>query len=183
MVWAVCHRFIGAGMNMLYLLAGSASTNPVMLMLSLFLLMAWKVAGYYGLDRIVLPIITSRIHRLTKIKRGMAREKQEVKGVEGVERIPSFQRWQCDSGRVGEWQWSSMRCMDLSSLADMRLTLWLLPIICGRYPAGDATKQTCRISFVKMVCSAWKNWGWTSLSLYSREMPSIRMLNNSLKTT
>lgn len=79
-------------MNMLYLLAGSASTNPVMLILSLFLLMAWKVAGYYGLDRIVLPIITSRIHRITKIRRGMAREKQEVKGVEGVERIPSFQR-------------------------------------------------------------------------------------------
>ena len=79
-------------MNMLYLLAGSASTNPVMLILSLFLLMAWKVAGYYGLDRIVLPIVTSRIYRITKIRRGMAREKQEVGGVEGVEGIPSFQR-------------------------------------------------------------------------------------------
>ena len=58
--------FAGAGMNMLYLLAGSASTNPVMLILSLFLIMAWKVAGYYGLDRIVLPIVTARIYQITQ---------------------------------------------------------------------------------------------------------------------
>lgn len=61
--------FAGAGLNLLYLLAGSAGINPVMLILSLFLLMAWKVAGYYGLDRVVLPITTSWIRQIARIVR------------------------------------------------------------------------------------------------------------------
>jgi len=53
--------FMGGGLNLLYLTAGSISTNPVMLILSLFLLLAWRVAGYYGLDRILLPAITRHL--------------------------------------------------------------------------------------------------------------------------
>jgi thiosulfate dehydrogenase (quinone) large subunit len=49
--------FFGVTMNMSFLLAGSASTNPVMAMLALLVILAWKVAGYYGLDRWVLPIL------------------------------------------------------------------------------------------------------------------------------
>ncbi len=47
--------FFGALMNMSFLLAGSASTNPVMFTLAVGLILAWKVAGYYGLDRYLLP--------------------------------------------------------------------------------------------------------------------------------
>ena len=47
--------FFGAFMNMSFLLAGSASTNPVMFTLAIGLILAWRVAGYYGLDRYLLP--------------------------------------------------------------------------------------------------------------------------------
>ena len=49
--------FFGALMNMSFLLAGSASTNPVMFSLAIGLILAWKVAGYYGLDRYLLPML------------------------------------------------------------------------------------------------------------------------------
>ena len=42
-------------MNMSYLLAGSTSVNPVMFAFSVGLMLAWRVAGYYGLDRYLLP--------------------------------------------------------------------------------------------------------------------------------
>jgi len=47
--------FFGAFMNMSFLLAGSASTNPVMFTLAVGLMLAWRVAGYYGVDRWLLP--------------------------------------------------------------------------------------------------------------------------------
>ena len=47
--------FFGALMNMSFLLAGSASTNPVLFTLAVGLMLAWKVAGYYGVDRYLLP--------------------------------------------------------------------------------------------------------------------------------
>ena len=49
--------FFGALMNMSFLLAGSASTNPVLFTLAIGLILAWKVAGYYGLDRYLLPML------------------------------------------------------------------------------------------------------------------------------
>jgi thiosulfate dehydrogenase (quinone) large subunit len=49
--------FFGAFMNMSFLLAGSASTNPVMFTLAIGLILAWKVAGYYGVDRYLLPLL------------------------------------------------------------------------------------------------------------------------------
>jgi len=57
--------FFGALMNMSFLLAGSASTNPVMFTLAIGLMLAWKVAGYYGLDRYVLPLLGTPWHRGT----------------------------------------------------------------------------------------------------------------------
>ena len=47
--------FFGALMNMSFLLAGSASVNPIMFTFAVGLILAWKVAGYYGLDRYLLP--------------------------------------------------------------------------------------------------------------------------------
>lgn len=49
--------FFGAFMNMNFMLAGSASSNPVLFTLAVLLMLAWKVAGYYGLDRYVLPML------------------------------------------------------------------------------------------------------------------------------
>ena len=49
--------FFGALMNMSFLLAGSASTNPVMFTLAIGLILAWRVAGYYGIDRYLLPLL------------------------------------------------------------------------------------------------------------------------------
>jgi thiosulfate dehydrogenase [quinone] large subunit len=54
--------FFGALMNMSFLLAGSASTNPVMFSLAIGLILAWKVAGYYGLDRYLLPMLGTPWH-------------------------------------------------------------------------------------------------------------------------
>jgi thiosulfate dehydrogenase (quinone) large subunit len=60
--------FFGALMNMSFLLAGSASTNPVMFTLAVGLMLAWKVAGYYGLDRYLLPLLGTpwRQHRVAR---------------------------------------------------------------------------------------------------------------------
>ena len=49
--------FFGALMNMSFLLAGSASVNPVLFTLAIGLILGWKVAGYYGVDRYLLPIL------------------------------------------------------------------------------------------------------------------------------
>jgi thiosulfate dehydrogenase (quinone) large subunit len=47
----------GATMNVAFLLSGSASTNPVLLLAAIFLVLAWKVAGWVGLDRFLLPLL------------------------------------------------------------------------------------------------------------------------------
>lgn len=47
----------GAFMNLNFMLAGSASTNPVLLLLGFLLVLAWKTAGYIGLDRFLLPLL------------------------------------------------------------------------------------------------------------------------------
>ena len=47
----------GAFMNLNFMLAGSSSTNPVLLLLGFLLVLAWKTAGYIGLDRFLLPIL------------------------------------------------------------------------------------------------------------------------------
>jgi thiosulfate dehydrogenase (quinone) large subunit len=47
----------GLLMNMAFLLAGTTSTNPVLAILGVLLILAWKNAGYIGLDRYLLPIL------------------------------------------------------------------------------------------------------------------------------
>ncbi len=49
--------FFGALMNWNYLMAGTVSTNPLFLVAALVLVLAWKTAGYYGLDRVLLPML------------------------------------------------------------------------------------------------------------------------------
>jgi len=46
--------FFGFFMNFNYLMAGSISSNPYLLFLALFIILAWKTAGWWGLDRWIL---------------------------------------------------------------------------------------------------------------------------------
>lgn len=54
--------FFGSLMNMSYLFAGTVSVNPIMALLQLFLILAWRVAGWYGLDRYLLPLLGTPWH-------------------------------------------------------------------------------------------------------------------------
>jgi thiosulfate dehydrogenase [quinone] large subunit len=47
--------FFGVFMNLNYLLAGTVSVNPQLLVLGMLLMLAWRTAGWLGLDRWVLP--------------------------------------------------------------------------------------------------------------------------------
>lgn len=58
--------FAGGSLNLLYLSAGSAGANPIMLILSIFLVLARKVAGQPGMDRVVPAVIAARVCQLTR---------------------------------------------------------------------------------------------------------------------
>jgi thiosulfate dehydrogenase (quinone) large subunit len=47
--------FFGAFMNWNFIMAGSASSNGLLLVTAVVLILAWKVAGYLGADRYLLP--------------------------------------------------------------------------------------------------------------------------------
>ncbi|RMG95574.1 MAG: DoxX family membrane protein [Chloroflexi bacterium] len=47
--------FFGGFMNWNFIMAGAASTNGLMLVVAMLLILAWKVAGYIGLDYFLLP--------------------------------------------------------------------------------------------------------------------------------
>ncbi|MEO7003192.1 MAG: DoxX family membrane protein [Ktedonobacterales bacterium] len=49
--------FFGLVMNLNYVLAGAVSTNPILGALALFLILAWRIGGYYGVDRYLLPLL------------------------------------------------------------------------------------------------------------------------------
>lgn len=49
--------FFGTFMNLNYLFAGTVSVNPLMLLLQLFLILAWKTAGWIGFDRYLLKAL------------------------------------------------------------------------------------------------------------------------------
>jgi thiosulfate dehydrogenase [quinone] large subunit len=47
--------FLGGFMNWNFMMAGSASVNPVFFVISVGLILAWKVSGYIGADYLLLP--------------------------------------------------------------------------------------------------------------------------------
>ncbi len=49
--------FFAMFMNLNYLMAGAVSLNPILLMISILLVLAWKTAGWWGLDRWLLPAL------------------------------------------------------------------------------------------------------------------------------
>lgn len=49
--------FFGFFMNLNFLLAGTVSVNPVMMLLALGVVLAHRVAGHWGLDRYAMPYL------------------------------------------------------------------------------------------------------------------------------
>ncbi len=49
--------FFGVLMNTNFLLAGTVSTNPILALPGILLVLAWRNAGWFGLDRWVLPMV------------------------------------------------------------------------------------------------------------------------------
>jgi thiosulfate dehydrogenase [quinone] large subunit len=64
----------GLLMNMAFMLAGTTSTNPVLAILAVLLILAWKNAGYIGLDRYLLPLLRTPWKQATvpvRVPRGL----------------------------------------------------------------------------------------------------------------
>jgi thiosulfate dehydrogenase [quinone] large subunit len=55
--------FLGALLNFSFVFAGSAGVNPAMILASGVLILAWRNAGWWGLDRWVLPALGTPWHR------------------------------------------------------------------------------------------------------------------------
>ncbi len=68
--------FFGALLNFSFGLAGSAGVNPLLLVLAIMVVWAWKVSGFYGLDRLLLPGLGTFYQPGTIFQR--KREMQEV---------------------------------------------------------------------------------------------------------
>lgn len=49
--------FAGAFLNWNFMMAGTASINPLMFVITILLILAWKNAGWIGLDRWLLPTV------------------------------------------------------------------------------------------------------------------------------
>src|SRR5438132_13314117 len=49
--------FFGGMLTMSFGLAGVAGVNPLFFLIEVLLILAWRNAGYYGLDRYVLPAL------------------------------------------------------------------------------------------------------------------------------
>jgi thiosulfate dehydrogenase [quinone] large subunit len=71
--------FLGVVLNFSFIFAGSAGVNPAFLVVGLLLILAWRNAGWYGLDRWLLPMLG------TPWRRGQSeREEGRTDRVEGT---------------------------------------------------------------------------------------------------
>lgn len=60
--------FFGAFMNMNFMLAGTVSLNPIMFAGQLLIILAWRVAGWVGVDRWLLPLLGTPWQRKVEVK-------------------------------------------------------------------------------------------------------------------
>jgi thiosulfate dehydrogenase [quinone] large subunit len=72
--------FMGGFMNWNYMMAGSASVNPMFFALSVLLVLAWKVAGYFGADYFLVPWLGS-----LRIQKKEKTEKSPLRSPKGAE--------------------------------------------------------------------------------------------------
>jgi thiosulfate dehydrogenase [quinone] large subunit len=47
----------GLALNVIYMFSGSSGVNPAYAIVAVFLILAWRNAGYFGLDRFALPVM------------------------------------------------------------------------------------------------------------------------------
>lgn len=62
--------FLGAFLNWNFMMAGSASINPLMFVFTILLILAWKTAGWYGLDRWLLPAVGTPWYPRDRFRQG-----------------------------------------------------------------------------------------------------------------
>jgi thiosulfate dehydrogenase [quinone] large subunit len=58
----------GLALNLVYMFTGSAGVNPAYGIVAVFLILAWRNAGYLGADRFALPRVRDLFHRHTPVK-------------------------------------------------------------------------------------------------------------------
>lgn len=73
-----------AFMNFNYMLAGSAGVNSVFLLLALLLVLAWKNAGWWGLDHFVLSALGSPGQAGSLVQRRVATGAQKDDAPPGI---------------------------------------------------------------------------------------------------
>lgn len=72
--------FFGGLMNWNFMMAGSASTNPMLFLIAVGLILAWKVAGYYGADFVLLRSLGTPWQ--PALKKGEAGKQPEMAGTD-----------------------------------------------------------------------------------------------------
>ena len=60
----------GLGLNIIYMFTGSAGVNPAYAIVAVLLILAWRNAGYLGLDRYALPMVRNLFHRGSHVAGG-----------------------------------------------------------------------------------------------------------------
>jgi len=68
----------GLLLNLAFMLAGTTSTNPVLAVLAILRVLAWKNAGYIGLDRFCLPVLGTPWQRHPRLKMEPAQQAQHL---------------------------------------------------------------------------------------------------------
>ncbi len=91
--------FFGIVMNVNYLLAGTVSTNPVLAILGSLIMLAWRIAGYYGLDHWLLPLLGTPWSE-GQLRRRRARVEAARKPPLPVEATPEPESQPVDETRV-----------------------------------------------------------------------------------
>jgi thiosulfate dehydrogenase (quinone) large subunit len=64
--------FAGLSLNLIYMFSGSSGVNPAYAVVAVFLILAWRNAGYLGLDRFALPRLGNSSHRRSSMVRPVA---------------------------------------------------------------------------------------------------------------
>jgi thiosulfate dehydrogenase [quinone] large subunit len=68
----------GLTLNLIYMFTGSAGVNPAYAIVAVLLILAWRNAGYLGLDRYALPRVRELAHRGTPAAKGTAPQRPPV---------------------------------------------------------------------------------------------------------
>src|SRR3984957_9983217 len=63
----------GIVLNLVYMFTGSAGVNPAFAIVSLLLILAWRNAGYFGLDRFALPRMARLFHQGPRVDKAAPR--------------------------------------------------------------------------------------------------------------